>query len=69
VFRVAFRFRHSGGRDVANDRCSNLQFGHLTVEVACHDAFAKRLEAMHLGLDTASPKVTAPLPPDGPPKR
>lgn len=43
-----------------------MELSGLTVEVSRHEAFAKQLEATHLGLDATLPMTTAPVAPEGP---
>ncbi len=39
---------------------ADVDLSGLSVWISCHDAFAERLEASHLGFDTTSDVVTAP---------
>ena len=43
------------------DGSADLEFGDLTVEVACHEALPERFHAMHLRLDAASAVVAGPF--------
>lgn len=60
----ALSFRRSEGRKAVQDRSPDLQFGHLPVEVARHDALTEQLEATLLCLGQASSVIPAPTPPD-----
>jgi len=60
--------RRAQACEAIEDSGTDLQFGDLAVEVTCHDAFAKQLEATHFGLDKAAPMIASPLFPDLPAK-
>jgi hypothetical protein len=54
----------SKGRKAVQDRGPDLQFGHMSVEVACHNARSKQLKATHFRFDKTSSMIPAPAPPD-----
>ena len=59
--------RSKGGEAVQDGR-PDLKLGHLSVEVARHDALSQEFEAAHLGLDQASSVIASPAFPDSPAK-
>lgn len=47
---------------------ADLNFCDLPIKVSCHQGLAKKLDAVHLGLDAAPAVVSAPSSPDGLPQ-
>jgi len=55
----------SEGCEAIEDGDPDMNFGDLTVEVACCQTLAQQLDAVHFRLNPASSMITTPSSPDG----
>ena len=60
--------RYTEGGVTVEHGGADLEFGDLTIEVACHEALPQQLYAVHLRLGAASAVVAAPFSPDRAPE-